>query len=332
MGPDGIRRIAVEEAFAVPEQLDELARLAETSIEYHPDLALAKRQSGGGEMTTALLDLEGERLRLMDEARLDMALLLLTAPGLQLFQPSFAAGMAVRINDLLAALVARHPSRFAALAAVAPQAPKETAREIERAMTTLGHRGIVINSHTDGEYLDEDKYLPILEAAEAFGAPVYIHPRAFTPAIAQAYRKNGLEHAIWGFQAETGLHGLRLITSGVFDRFPKLKIVLGHAGEGLPFWMERIDYMHAKPRGRPELARTPSQYLRENFWYTTSGMNWHRSVRFLVDAMGADRVMFAADYPYQHMHEEVALMDTAPLTRDELRQVYAGTAQTVFGM
>jgi 5-carboxyvanillate decarboxylase len=329
---DGIRRIAVEEAFAFPAQLEELARLAEANTEYHPDLALAKRQTAGGAMTASLLDLEGDRLRLMDEARVDMALLLLTAPGLQLFEPGLGASMAKEINDMLAALVVRHPTRFAALAAVAPQAPAEAAREIERAMTKLGHRGIVINSHTDGEYLDEEKYWPILEAAEAFGAPIYIHPRAFTPAIAQAYRRNGLEHAIWGFQAETGLHGLRLITSGIFDRFPKLRIVLGHAGEGLPFWIDRVDYMHAKPRGRPELKQKPSHYLRENFYCTTSGMNWHRSVRFLVDAMGADRVMFAADYPYQHMHEEVALMNTAPLTDEELRKVYSGTAQAVFGL
>lgn len=331
MAANDIRRIAVEEAFAIPEQLYELARLAETTA-YDPDLVLAKRQAGGGPMTVALLDIEGERLRLMDEARLDMALLLLTAPGLQLFDPALASDMAVKINDMLAAVVARHPTRFAALAAVAPQAPAQAANEIERAMTKLGHRGIVINSHTDGEYLDEEKYWPILEAAEALGAPVYIHPRGPIPAMAQAYRKNGLEHAIWGFQAETGLHALRLITSGIFDRFPKLNIVLGHAGEGLPFWIERVDYMHAKPRGRPLLKEKPSHYLRNNYWFTTSGMNWHRSVRFLVDAMGANRVMFAADYPYQHMHEEVALMNTAPLSDEELRKVYAGTAERLFRM
>ncbi len=327
---DGIKRIAVEEAFAVAEQIEELARLAETTPGYDPDLMLAKRQTDGGPTTKSLLDLEGDRLQLMDEAGLDLTLLLLTAPGIQMFAPDMAVEMATRTNDMLAALVGRHPTRFAALAAVAPQEPEAAAREIERAMTKLGHHGVVINSHTGGEYLDEEKFWPILEAAEAHDAPIYIHPRAPIPLMAQAFRKNHLEHAIYGFQVETGLHGLRLITSGIFDRFPKLKIVLGHAGEGLPFWIDRIDYMHAKPRGRPTLKAPPSHYLRENFYFTTSGMNWHKQVRFLVDAAGADRVMFAADYPYQKMAEEVALMDTAPISDAERRQVYATTAEKVF--
>jgi len=327
------RRIAVEEAFATTEQFDALRVLVETTTEYDPDLALARHQVDGTYIKSRrLLDLEGERLQLMDEAGIDLALLLLTAPGVQMFEPRLAADMSRRINDGLAELIGRHPGRFAGLAVIAPQAPAAAVREIERAIGSLKLSGIVVNSHTDGEYLSEQKYWPILEAAEAAGAPIYIHPRAPTPLMAKAYRTDRLEHAIWGFQAETGLHGLRLITGGMFDRFPKLQIVLGHAGEGIPFWLDRIDLMHTRPRGRPALQRKPSDYFRSNFAVTTSGMNWHVNVRFLIEALGADRIMFAADYPYQDMDTEVALMDSAPISEEDRDKIYFGNAERIFGL
>jgi len=324
------RKIAVEEAFSTPEHMAELKRLVDTHPDYHPDLVLAKVQVAGSPMTQRLLDLEDERIRLMDEAGIDLALLLLTAPGVQMTEPKAAADLSRRINDGIAETVTRHPDRLAALTVVAPQAPEAAAREIERGMKTLAMKGVVVNSHTDGEYLCEPKYAPLLAAAEEFGAPIYIHPRAPIPAMSEAYRPDNLQHAIWGFQAETGLHALRLITSGVFDRFPKLQIVIGHAGEGLPYWLDRIDFMHALPRGRPELEHKPSHYFLNNFSVTTSGMNWPENVLFLVRRLGADRVMFAADYPYQVMKDEVALMDAAPIGDEEREQIYCRTAERVF--
>jgi predicted TIM-barrel fold metal-dependent hydrolase len=145
--------------------------------------------------------------------------------------------------------------------------------------------GVVINSHTRSEYLDEEKYWPIFEAAQRLGVAVYIHPRSPSALMAQAYKKYGLETGIYGFQAETGLHGLRLICSGVFDRFPDLRIVLGHLGEGIPFWLYRVDYMHpvrSSHNTRPKLALTPSEYFKRHFMITTSGMNWHPALRFFV--------------------------------------------------
>jgi len=325
------RKIAVEEAFATQPQMQALKKAADAyDGGVDADLVLAKHQTAGGEMTISLLDVEGRRLELMDEAGIDMALLLLTAPGVQPFDAEEGVDIARRANDEIAAAVARHPTRFAALTAIAPQAPAEAAKEIERGMRELGMKGVVINSHTNGEYLCEDKYAPILEAAEALDAPIYIHPRAPIPDMAKAYLPDNLSHAIWGFQAETGLHGLRLITGGVFDRFPKLKIVLGHAGEGLPFWLDRIDYMHAKPRGRRVLKHTPGHYIRNNFWVTTSGMNWNNQIKFLIDQLGSDRIMFAADYPYQIMKEETACLDAAPISEADREAIYCRTAEAVF--
>lgn len=325
------RKIAVEEAFSIPAHMDELKRAADayTGTE-DGDLLLAKRQTGGGEMTKSLLDLDGRRLELMDEAGIDLALLLITAPGVQAFSSQDGVRIARQVNDTMAELVSRHPTRFAALAAVAPQAAAEAAKEIERAMTTLGMKGVVINSHTNGEYLSEEKYWPLLEAAEAHDAPIYIHPRSPIPDMAKAYLPDNLSHAIYGFQAETGLHGLRLITGGIFDRFPKLQIVLGHAGEGLPFWLDRIDYMYAKPRGRRVLKHRPSDYFMNNFSVTTSGMNWHAQIRYLIEKLGSDHVMFAADYPYQIMLEEVAQLDSAPIGDADRENIYCRTAERVF--
>jgi 5-carboxyvanillate decarboxylase len=179
-----------------------------------------------------LLDLEDERLQIMDANGVDVQLLSLTAPGVQTFPPAEGAALARLANDRLAELIGKHPGRFAGLAAVVPQDPRSAAAEIDRAVTDLRLNGVIINSHTGSEYLDEEKYWPLLEAAESLGAPIYLHPRSPAAQMAAAFKKYGLETGIWGFQADTGLRGLRLICAGVFDRFPALKIVLGHLGEG----------------------------------------------------------------------------------------------------
>src|SRR5690606_36859230 len=137
------------------------------------------------------------------------------------------------------------------------------------AINKLGLHGIVIDSHTNGEYLDQEKFWPILEAAEACGAPIYIHPRTLPAGSVKPFQDYTLETAMWGFQAETGLHGVRIICSGVLDRFPNLKIVLGHMGEGIPFWLWRLDFMHGNGRKRPSLPMKPSEYFLRNFWITT---------------------------------------------------------------
>ncbi len=202
-------------------------------------------------------------------------------------------------------------------------------------MRELKLHGVVINSHTRSEYLDEQKFWPIFEAAEGLGAAIYIHPRSPSALMARAYQKYGLATGIYGFQAETGLHGIRLICSGVFDRFPDLRIVLGHLGEGIPFWLWRVDYMHpvsSSHHTRPRLALKPSEYFKRNFMITTSGMNWHPALRVCIEAVGADNIMWAIDYPYQLTEGAVEFMNDAPISDDDKHKIFQRNAERVFGI
>jgi predicted TIM-barrel fold metal-dependent hydrolase len=329
-----IRIIAVEEAFAIPEQLDAMRKIAAETNEYDADLFLWRYTLAGGVLHDRLLDLDDERIRIMDQAGIDMQVLLLTSTGVQMFEPDQAVEIASIANDRLAEAIARHPTRFAGLATVAPQDPARAVKEIERAVTKLKLNGVVINSHTNGEYLSERKYWPILEAAAELGAPIYIHPRAPGPNYAAVFRTDHLEHAIWGYQAETGLHGLRLITGGVFDQFPKLKIVLGHMGEGIPYWLYRIDYCHGgrPPMERPKLKQKPSDYFKQNFVITTSGVNWSPPLEFCISVLGAENVMFAVDYPYQETMEAVQFLRSAPISEENRAKIAYENAVRVFGI
>jgi 5-carboxyvanillate decarboxylase len=339
-GGAGWRRIATEEAFLIPEAADALRSWAAAASPDEPDqdfwdFVFSQDLPGLQRVRRQLLDISGERLRIMDEHGVGMHLLSLTAPGVQTLPDSEAVTLAALVNDRLAATIAGHPDRFAGLAAVAPQDPKAAAAEIERAMSDLRLNGVVINSHTRNEYLDEQKFWPIFEAAEALRAPVYIHPRSPSAQMAAPYRKFGLETGIYGFQAETGLHAIRLICSGVFDRFPDLRIVLGHLGEGIPFWLWRVDYMHpvrSSRNTRPTLELTPSEYFKRNFAITTSGMNWVPALRFCIEAVGADNIMFAIDYPYQLTGGAVAFMNEAPISDGDKHKIFHENAERIFGI
>ena len=160
--------------------------------------------TAGAELLRQLLDLEDERLRIMDASGVDMHLLSLTSPGVQMFDADTATELAAISNDVLRSTIARHPSRFAGLASFAPHSPKRAAKEMERAINTLGLQGFIVNSHTNGEYLDDPKFWPILEAAEHLRRPLYIHPRAPSDGMADPFRSYGIEGAMWGYGVETG--------------------------------------------------------------------------------------------------------------------------------
>jgi 5-carboxyvanillate decarboxylase len=332
------RRIATEEAFSVPAVFAALQDWVATAGPDEPDhdflsFLFGQDLPGLQRVRRQLLDLEDERLKIMDDNGVDMHLLSLTAPGVQTLPDDRACALAAHVNDGLAAVIARHPDRFAGLAAIAPQAPAAAAAEIDRAVRRLGLNGIVINSHTRNEYLDDEKFWPIFEAAASLGAPIYIHPRSPSAQMAQPYKRFGLETGIYGFQAETGLHAIRLICSGVFDRFPNLQIVLGHLGEGIPFWLWRVDYMHpvrSSHNSRPGLELKPSEYFKRNFTVTTSGMNWHPALAFCVEVLGADNVMWAIDYPYQLTEGAVEFMNEAPVSDADKHKIFHGNAERVF--
>lgn len=274
----------------------------------------------------------------MDSCGIAKQLVFLTAPGVQVFDASLGASLAKEANDQLAGKISLHPDRYAGLAAIAPQDARNAVKELQRAVKILGLKGAVINSHTQGEYLDEPKYWEIFEAAEALGVPLYLHPNTPPPAMIGPFLPRGLDGAIYGFAVETALHMLRIVVAGVFDRFPKLKIVLGHLGEGLPFWLFRIDFMHRSmvaakryPGAQP-LKRKPSDYLKQNVWVTTSGMQWQPAILFALSVLGPDRVMYAMDYPYQFVPEEVKVTDELPISEEDKRKLYQLNAERVFDL
>jgi len=334
-----VRRIAAEEAFSIPEVAERLREIARAPG-HNLDLLLVRgiydTPAGDerGRTRERLLDLEGERLRDMDANGVDMQILLLTAPGVQMFDADTACDLAALANDRLAEVIARHPTRFAGLATFAPQAPARAVKEMERAIQQLRLNGFVVNSHTNNEYLDHPRYWPILEAAEALDACIYIHPRAPSDGMAAPFRDYGMDTALWGYGVEVGTHAVRLMLSGVFDRFPKLKICLGHMGEAVHFWRWRIDYMSqlAQRRGRlpHKLELKPSEYFRRNFVITTSGVEDHLALEYSIKALGVENVLWAIDYPYQPTAPAVAFMDSAPISDEDRAKIYGGNAERVF--
>jgi 2,3-dihydroxybenzoate decarboxylase/5-carboxyvanillate decarboxylase len=337
--PKKIRRIATEEAFSIPEvaaALREVARGPSNSLDQLLVKAIYEEKGRGGsraDLLPRLLDLEEERLREMDEYGVDMHLLSLTAPGVQMFDADTATDLAALANDRLAEVVRRHPTRFAGLASFAPQSPKRAAKEMERAIKGLGLHGFVVNSHTNSEYLDDPKYWPVLEAAEALDACIYIHPRAPSDGLATPFRNYGLDGALWGYGIETSTHALRLMASGVFDRFPKLKICLGHMGEAVHFWMWRIDYMNgwSQSGGRsPKTELKMSEYFKRNFVITTSGQESDLALEYSIKALSADNILWAIDHPYQPTAPAVKWMDNAPISDEDREKIYHGNAERIF--
>ena len=334
-------RIAAEEAWAPAWLLERYrALLAEKPAAWDPGFhSLWGFFLGPRPRATALVrriqDLDGERLADMDASGIARQIVFLTAPGVQVFDAPTALALARDANDELSAATRRHPARYAALAAIAPQDPANACKELERALG-LGMKGAVVNSHTQGSYLDEARYWPIFEAAQALDVPIYLHPSTLPAAMIGPFLPRGLDGAIYGFAVETGLHLLRIIVAGVFDRFPKLKIAVGHLGEGLPFWLFRLDYMHRSmviseryPGAQP-LQRTPSDYLKENVWVTTSGMQWAPAILFAQQVLGVERLLYAMDYPYQFVPEEVRVTDELPIGEDQRTLLYARNAERLF--
>ncbi len=340
----GYRRIATEEAFAPPALFDLYRKLLAPGgiddagfrslcgfyVESSTPRAIAVRER--------LQDLGERRLNDMRDTGIDMQIVSLTGPGVQVLDKATAVTMAREANDMLADAVREHPAHYAGLAACAPQDPKAAAREIERGVKTLGLKGVIINSHTHGEYLDDEKFWDILEAAEALNVPIYLHPTYLSRALLEPFLARGLDGAIYGFGCETGLHMLRIIVSGAFDRFPKLQFVIGHLGEALPFWLFRLDYMHRasvaakRYASMPPLKKKPSDYLRENVYVTSSGMADEAAILYCQKVLGMDRVLYAMDYPYQFVADEVRTSDALPISAADKKKFFQTNAEKVFAL
>lgn len=324
-GERGYRRIACEEGFLSPGVLAQNARSSTA------ELQLITADGPAAFLAGPLLDLGPGRLAGMDRDGIDMQLLLLSSPGVQAFDAPTATAMAAEANDYASAACATYPTRFAALAAIAPQDPAGAVCELERAAKLPGIRGAMINSHTHGEYLDAPKYWQLLEALQALDMPLYIHPREPAGAMNALMSGPVVGGPAWAYAVETGTHVLRLIQAGAFDRFPSLRIVIGHMGEALPFWLPRIDNRYQwSRRGPATLARLPGDYIRQNIWVTTSGMNYWSQLEMTLKVMGPERVLYASDYPFEDQGEAVGFIEATPLTLQQKKALFEDNAAGVF--
>lgn len=343
-GQHGYLRIATEEAFATEEQIDAILRLVKAGRADKGTVSLwGFYGTSPSERTTfireRLLDLGELRIAAMDESGIDKAVLALTSPGVQsLFDLDEAKGIVTRANDRLKDACERHPTRFFGMTAICPQAPEWSAQELRRGKEELGFVGVQVNSHTHSHYLDEAQFDPILRTCADLDIPLYIHPQGPPDGMIGGMVDAGLEGAIFGFAVETSYHALRMLTTGVFDRYPSLKLVLGHGCEGLPFWVDRFDYMfNAGVRSKRYERLKPLQhslhhYLRTNLWGTNSGLPSPASIRLMMDVMGEDRVLYAMDYPYQFVPDEVRLLDAMDMPQAQKVKFFQGNAEKLFGI
>jgi predicted TIM-barrel fold metal-dependent hydrolase len=326
-----MRTIALEEHFTTPAFVAGPGKISND--------AMAKAGPHGAKLIAQLADLGDARVAEMDAAGLDMQVLSLNSPGVEQSEAGEAVAIARDANDLLAGAVRQHPTRFAAFAALPVGAPDKAADELERCVRTLGFKGANINGHNRGRYLDDPFYEPILARAVALNVPIYLHPTLPPPAVMQA-SYSGFNPAVtfiiagpgWGWHIETAMHIMRMIFGGVFDRFPKLQIVIGHMGEALPFMMPRIEATGGRlpPGAGPK--RPPGDYLRQNLHYTFGGFNFASTFQVLLSTVGSERIMFSADYPYGSIAEARGFLDTLPVSAAEREAIAHGNAEKLLGM
>jgi predicted TIM-barrel fold metal-dependent hydrolase len=324
-----MRTITLEEHFASP------AFLAGPGREFIERL----RQSGarGARIYEQLQDVGEKRIAEMDAAGIDVQVLSLNSPGVEQADVAEQITVAREANDFLAEAVRKNPQRFAAFASLPVAAPDKAAAELDRCVRQLGFKGALINGHTRGRYLDDPFFSPIFACAEALNVPIYLHPTVppkavvdtsfagFAPPVSAAFAAAG-----WGWHIETAVHLIRLILGGVFDRHPRLQVVIGHLGEGIPFMLPRLN--RNLPPELTKLARPLAAYLRENVHYTFGGFNFPATFLNLLLEVGAERIMFSADYPYGSMAEARAFLDHIPVSAADRERIAHGNAERLLGL
>ena len=278
-----------------------------------------------------LHDLGALRLKEMDEAGVDLQVISHGAPAVQRLDAEVAVPLSKKANDRLHEAVKAHPGRFEGFAVLPTADPKAAADELERAVTKLGFKGAMLHGLTkEGQFLDLKRFWPIYERAQALDVPVYMHPAVPHRAVVEAYYKDYLEQypglmtAAWGFTVETATQGIRLVLSGVFDAYPRLKIIMGHLGESLPFSAWRIDMALARQGNRSSSFRDT---FREHFWITTSGNFSTPALVCCLLEMGADRILFSIDYPFVPNPPGVKWMETLPVSPEDREKILNGNAK-----
>jgi uncharacterized protein len=324
-----MRTITLEEHFVSP---GFLAGPGKQFIEQ-----IRSRGPRGVRICEQLQDIGDQRIAEMDAAGIDMQVLSLNSPGIEQAEAAEQLSIAVESNDFLAEAVKKYPRRYAAFAALATAVPDKAAEELDRRVRQQGFKGTLINGHTRGRYLDDKFFWPILERAEALNVPIYLHPTVppkavveasfggFSPAVTAMFASAG-----WGWHIETAVHLIRMILGGVFDRHPKLQVVIGHLGEGIPFMLPRLDKNFSKEVTK--LDRPVGAYLRENVHYTFGGFNFPATFHNLLLEVGVERIMFSVDHPYGSMAEARAFLQHLPVSEADRERIAHGNAEKLFGL
>ena len=279
-----------------------------------------------GHIQTMLDTMEGVRIKDMDEAGIDYMILSENNPATQNLAPDVAVAAARQSNDFLHEFIGRHPKRFGGFATLPTPDPKAAADELERAVTNLGFKGAMIMGTTHGRFMDDKQFRPIFERAVKLDVPVYIHPSSVKKEIMEAYFKEhpGLSGSPLGFGLETLTHSFRLITSGLFDEFPALKIIVGHLGEAAPFTLWRTEHNLSKVL---KLPKAFSDYYRTHFWLTTSGAFSNSALACAMAEMGVDRIMFSVDWPYINNKDGTDWLKKAPISDKDRAAISAVNAK-----
>ena len=294
---------------------------------YNPEIA----QPFADALMDRLLDLGEKRIQEMDRCGVDVQILSLSAPGIEQFDTKIGTELARRANNELYEVTKRYPDRFMGYAAIAPNDPKVAVEELHRAVTELGFIGWNTHSNYGASMLDDPKYIPIIEKAEELDIPIYIHPTVSASDQLKGYGFP-LAGAPFGFGIDTAICMLRLIYSGIFDRCPKLKVILGHMGEGFPFIFKRIDWAYLRPfdpKMRPKLEKKPSEYLQENVFVTTSGQFHVPSFTCTYETFGPEKILLGADYPYEDTEESIQFVDNLPISKTNRVKIYNRNARSL---
>lgn len=322
-----MRVVALEEHFTIPSAVSKISEEAKTRRGF-----VARTVGATGYNPLSLLPEIGEqRLKSMDDNGISVQVLSISGPGAELMEGPVGIDIAKGVNDGLKEAIDRHPKRFAGFAHLPLRSPDASAKELVRCVKELGYCGAVVNGTINGKFLDDAEFQPILAACEDLDVPIYLHPHLPPRSVFEAYYAGlpasagvAISTAGWGWHSETAIHVLRMVLAGTFDKHRKLKLIIGHMGEGLPLMLARLDDVAAVHTRH--LSRTVSRTILEHVWLTTSGMFTTPPLLACLQTFGIDRVMFSVDYPYAHNEQGSEFLEKVELPPAERAKFCHGTA------
>lgn len=329
--------IAVEEHFMIEDVNQQFNELFYQKVKDPAQLAKASfidQFVKRGEIS----EIGEKRIQFMDEHGIDVMILSYGNNSPMYLEKEYAVPLCKKVNDELAAYCTKYPGRFYGFATIPVSDVNEAVKELERAVIVLGLKGVMFNGIYQGKFFDEEEFFPIFEKAEQLGIPVMFHPGEVDSEVSKRYYQGSWPlsvtnifagHGI-GWHYETGVQYLRIILSGLLDRLPKLKLICGHWGETLPFYFSRLnETMTSEVTG---LRYPISEYFKRNMYLTPSGMFYPEDLRFCLDIMGADRILWATDYPYRKPENSREFLNTVGLSKEDLKKISYKNAEKLFGI